>query len=78
MSKSVFSETEHYTETAQKIDGEIGVALNTIIRKYAELGYKVREIESIAYGCVQDICCCIRIGQDINRTDARRLAKRDN
>lgn len=45
--RSLFDADEFSTEEAEKVKLEIEYALEPIIKKYAELNYSMREIESI-------------------------------
>lgn len=57
MKKQLFDQNERYTADASYnlIYNEVHIALTSILVKYVELGYSVREIENIMIKTVMDV-----------------------
>jgi DNA-binding transcriptional MerR regulator len=55
MKTRLFNEYESYTKEGYRLSDELHLALEPIIKKWADLGFSVKDIESIMYDDVSMI-----------------------
>lgn len=53
--KSLFDKDERYSSEGNKLSSELSLAMSSIMNKWIERGYKIREVESVAHGVVLDV-----------------------
>ena len=63
--KSLFNKYEAYNTHGNEVSNEMQQALEPIIEKWANRGYKITDIESIAVGNVITIGCILRLKKSI-------------
>lgn len=68
---SLFDENAKYIEDAQFLDAAIQKVIEPIMRKYAEKGYNIRDIYTIAQLTAMDIMTEIILDNDM--AEARRM-----
>jgi len=80
--KSLFTDdnAESYNEDAIALSKEAGIAIGKIVRKYAEMGFSVRDIEYILESEVTAECLSILVFGGIDKLDAvlQGQAKNEN
>ena len=59
--KSLFNRYEAYNEVGRLVSNELQAAIDPVMEKWAKKGYKVNDIESIAYDNVSVSAAIIRI-----------------
>jgi len=64
--KSLFNKYEAYNTHGNKVSNEMQQALEPIIEKWANKGYKITDIESIAVGNVITIGCILRLKKSVS------------
>jgi len=73
--KPLFNKYEAYTKEGGKVSDEIREALDPIIKKWADKGYRVKDIESIALdnismsGCVERMTRSMKLRKEELETE---------